>query len=338
MSVLLVGCASPRHFELAGADSNIVFPAAPDSAKLRYQGTLIGEANLARDITDTSRLKKIGQFIIGLPRYQIKPENMVRPVAAVADVNGTLYVVDGGKKSVLRIDPLDASVKWIKTAGKNQSFASPIAIAEIWDGLIAVSDSALGVVFVFDSLGNPVTTLGKNVLERPVGLVYDTLNDHLLVADSLADNIKVFDRAGVLQDVIGSSGTVAGQFNGPTYLAYKAPWLAVSDTLNSRIQLINLVSEEIRIIGQQGLRIGNFVRPKGVAFDSDFNLYAVESYHDYLLIYNLEGALLMAIGGNGQQHGQFNLPGDLFIDANDQIYIADTLNGRVEVFQYLGDS
>jgi len=119
-------------------------------------------------------------------------------------------------------------------------------------------------------------------------------------------------------------------------LAYKAPWLAVSDTLNARIQLINRVSGEVRTIGQRGVIQGNFVRPKGVAFDSEYNLYAIESYHDYLLIYNIDGAFLMALGGSGQQHGQFNLPSGLTIDTDDKIYIADTLNGRVELFQYLG--
>jgi hypothetical protein len=334
---VLVGCASPpRHFELAIPASSVVFPPPPNEAKIAHVGTIIGESNLVRDITDTTPLKKIAAFIIGLPRTQKTLDNVVRPVATAVDTAGVVYVVDGGKKAVLRIDTFAGTASWITVASPSHSFESPVAVAAIWDNQIAISDSSLGRVFIYDAQGNYVSNMGYSLLQRPVGLVYDQINDQLLVADSLADNIKVFDRAGVIQDVIGSSGTEAGQFNGPTYLAYKAPWLAVSDTLNARIQLINRESDEVRTIGKRGLIIGDFVRPKGVAFDSDYNVYAIESYHDYLLIYNIDGAFLMALGGSGQQHGQFNLPGGLNIDTDDKIYLSDTLNGRVELFQYLG--
>lgn len=336
--LFLTGCASPpRHFELATVESAIVFPPPPDTAKIAYVGTVIGESNLVRDIRDTTGLQKIAKFIIGLPRTPKALENTVRPMSTIIDSAGMIHIVDGGKGAVLRLDTVNGDVGWVTVASKGVAFTTPIAITPIWDNQLAITDSTLGQVFIFDSLGQPVATLGKSILKRPVGIVYDTDNDQLLVADSMDDNIKVFDRAGVLQDVIGSSGTESGQFNGPTYMAYKSPWLAVSDTLNARIQLINRTTDEIRVIGTRGIRIGDFVRPKGVAFDSDYNLYAVESYHDYVLIYNIDGAFLMALGGNGKQHGQFNLPSGVSVDAEDKIYISDTMNGRVEVFQYLGD-
>jgi hypothetical protein len=45
--------------------------------------------------------------------------------------------------------------------------------------------------------------------------------------------------------------------------------------------------------------------------------------------------LLMAWGEEGRGPGQFYLPGGLFIDEQDRIWVADTYNRRVQVFQYL---
>jgi hypothetical protein len=46
----------------------------------------------------------------------------------------------------------------------------------------------------------------------------------------------------------------------------------------------------------------------------------------------------MAFGGEGAAVGQFALPSGITIDAGDRIWIADSLNRRVQVFQYLTES
>jgi hypothetical protein len=55
-----------------------------------------------------------------------------------------------------------------------------------------------------------------------------------------------------------------------------------------------------------------------------------------LLIYNQLGEFLMAIGGNGEAPGNFHLPGGVWTDSRNRIFVADTLNSRVSVFQFLG--
>ncbi|MDD5316396.1 MAG: SBBP repeat-containing protein, partial [Candidatus Cloacimonetes bacterium] len=88
--------------------------------------------------------------------------------------------------------------------------------------------------------------------------------------------------------------------------------------------------------GERGLYLGNLVRPKGVAVDSEGNIYVVESLHDYLLVYNREGQLLLALGGTGGDIGQFYLPSGVWVDSRDRIFVADMFNARVMIFQFLG--
>jgi hypothetical protein len=103
------------------------------------------------------------------------------------------------------------------------------------------------------------------------------------------------------------------------------------------VQVLDAETGAARLtIGEQGLSVGNLVRPKGVAVDGSGNIYVVESYYDHMLVYNKKGQYLMGIGGTGRGVGQFYLPSGIWTDAQDRIYVADQFNGRVMLFQFLG--
>jgi hypothetical protein len=55
-------------------------------------------------------------------------------------------------------------------------------------------------------------------------------------------------------------------------------------------------------------------------------------------VFDPEGNALFFIGRLGPRPGQVDLPEGIAIDENDRIYMADQLNGRVQVFQYLKDA
>ena len=92
----------------------------------------------------------------------------------------------------------------------------------------------------------------------------------------------------------------------------------------------------VRKFGQRGLYLGNLVRPKGVAVDSEGNVYVVESYYDSLLVFSTRGEFLLPIGGTGTATGRFYLPAGVWVDARNRVHIADMFNGRVVLFQFLG--
>jgi hypothetical protein len=53
-------------------------------------------------------------------------------------------------------------------------------------------------------------------------------------------------------------------------------------------------------------------------------------------IFNKDGDLLLTIGGQGQEQGQFWLPNGVFITKSNLIFVADTYNKRIQVFRYIG--
>jgi hypothetical protein len=43
---------------------------------------------------------------------------------------------------------------------------------------------------------------------------------------------------------------------------------------------------------------------------------------------------LYYFGAKGEHAGEFQLPSGLYIDHNDQVFVVDTFNRRVQVFHY----
>ena len=53
-------------------------------------------------------------------------------------------------------------------------------------------------------------------------------------------------------------------------------------------------------------------------------------------IFDLEGAFMAAFGSYGNRAGSFSLPAGILIEG-DRIYVADSGNGRIQMFRYRGD-
>ena len=78
---------------------------------------------------------------------------------------------------------------------------------------------------------------------------------------------------------------------------------------------------------------GLFRRPTDVAWDSQGNTYITDGYvNSRVAKYDKDGAWVKQWGSKGTAPGQFNLPHSIAIDRNDNIYVGDRSNRRVQVF------
>ncbi len=67
--------------------------------------------------------------------------------------------------------------------------------------------------------------------------------------------------------------------------------------------------------------------------DSDGNIYVVDALFDAVQVFGRDGTLLLGFGERGTRAGRFWLPNGLFIDTKDAIYVADSYNQRISVFE-----
>jgi DNA-binding beta-propeller fold protein YncE len=145
----------------------------------------------------------------------------------------------------------------------------------------------------------------------------------------------------------------AGQFNEPWGVAVDATrgWVYVADTWNHRIQAFDTTGQ---FLGQWGDGIlvdadfapggrpdtpYGFYGPRGVAVDNEGRVYVTDTGNERVLIYEvvevngqLQVSYLSQIGTMGPDLGQFLEPVGIAVDATGWVYVADTLNGRVQVF------
>ena len=315
-----------------------VWPAAPEQPRFVYAGTLTGEPNFRRPDAGSNRWRAFGRWLVGLDDDAVKPLVLQRPSALIGDEpRGRLYVSDTSRQAVFVFDEKGGELQlWERAAGL-LNFVAPSGLALGPDGELWVADAELGFVARLDAQGEPLGVIGRGQLQRPTGLARDAASGWLYVADTYAHQIKVFDAAGALQRVIGQRGEGAGEFNFPTHLAFADGRLYVTDTLNNRVQVFSAAGEPLPgQFGSRGLVLGNLVRPKGVAVDSEGRVYVVESYYDSLLVYSPSGEFLLPISGGGTAIGRFYLPAGVWVDTRDQVFVADMFNGRVLRLQFLG--
>jgi DNA-binding beta-propeller fold protein YncE len=206
------------------------------------------------------------------------------------------------------------------------------------DYLLAVSDSGLKQVFLLDRKGKLVRRIEKpGGFERPTGLAYDARRKWLYVVDTLASQVYAFDlRTGRLTQTLGNPGKLPGQLHFPTYVALDAQGrILVADSMNFRVQAFEPDGQISFLFGQQGNASGYMAVPKGIGVDGEGHIYVADSYFSVVQIFDKDGRLLLSFGGVGQAPGEFQVPTGLMVSGN-RIYVCDTQNARVQVFEYIG--
>lgn len=322
-----------------GDGATLAWPGPPEVPRLSYAGQLIGEVNFrAVEGFEEGAGIKFLRWIAGITGGRDEVLELIRPQSGMVDARGRILVTDAGRQAVVVFDESRPEFLIWDQASSGNSFLSPVGIVADGRGGYLVADADLGHLVRLGAEGEPVGHLGHRSLLRPTGLARDPESGEIYVADSGAHDIKVFDSLGELARTIGRRGARDGEFNGPTHLSFANERLYVSDTLNSRVQILSPNGNPLSSIGQRGLYVGNLVRPKGVMTDRDGHIYVIESYYDHLLVFNEADKLLLPIGGTGNEVGKFFLPAGAWTDDGSRLFIADMFNGRVVVLNYLGDS
>lgn len=315
--------------------SVVVWPKPPDVPRYAFIGHIYGESSSAEPGSIKAPMERFLAALVGLQENAESLINLVQPQQIVTDNNGRIYVTDSARQAVFVFDEkLSRFFVWDE-ANTSIPFLSPVGITFANDS-IWVTDSELSLVYQIKQNGELIKSFGRDVLNRPTGIAYDAVRQRLFVADTADSKIRIFNIEGELIDEWGSFGRKEGEFNRPTFLAYRGGRLYVADSLNARIQVFDSLGNSVQSLGHRGLYVGDFTRPKGITVDSDSNLYVAESYYDHVLIYNKSGELLMSLGGSGIGAGKFMQPTGIWVDPNDRVFVSDMLNSRISIFQYLG--
>jgi len=110
--------------------------------------------------------------------------------------------------------------------------------------------------------------------------------------------------------------------------------LFVSDTKLHRIMVFN---KDHKIEG--GINEGGLIDPAGMVVDNENRfLYVADAGRDQVMVYDADNLnLIRTMGTVGKKHtltepGQFAAPTNVALDADNNLYVTDMFNNRVEVF------
>ncbi len=329
MAALIFGCAELPPTEATVDASTLVWPSPPATPRIKFLYTVSSPDDFGNR---PGWFRRVLDVIKGSPK-----RSLASPAGIQRDREGRLYVVDTFYNAVHVFDPVRRDYYWFPKHPM-ESFMKPVGIAVGGQGRIFISDSQAAVVHVFEQHGKQyLRAIGADELKRPTGLAINNNTNELLVVDTLASRIVVFDAESLqFKRTIGHAGYDSTALHYPTNIHVAEDGLIyVTDSLNFRVQVLSPELRFIRHFGSAGDSPGYFSRPKGIAVDSEGHIYVVDALFDNVQVFDNEGRLLLAFGSPGHNQGQFWLPSGIYIDEQDRIYVADTYNQRVQVFQYL---
>lgn len=168
----------------------------------------------------------------------------------------------------------------------------------------------------------------KPVLVKPFGIATDSKH-RIYVTDTAQAVVFVFDRENHAVSYIGMEGNPKLQTPMGIHVDAKdRVWLA--DGSAHRIYAFDPKLTLRAAIGKPG----DLLNPVGLATDLSRNrLYVADSRLHCIVVYDTEtGLLITKFGKRGTANGDFNFPTDVTVDAKGRIYVADTMNRRVQIF------
>ena len=168
-------------------------------------------------------------------------------------------------------------------------------------------------------------------LVRPYGIAVDSKSRIYTVDEKV---LAVFIYSPETQKVELIKNGVQARFKLPTGLALDdADKLFVSDSELKHVLVFNKEHKLESSIGE------GMVRPAGLAIDNENRfLYVADSERDQVLVYDADTyKFLRAIGKPSGKHdltepGSFSRPTNVAVDKDGNVYVADTFNNRIEVF------
>ena len=108
--------------------------------------------------------------------------------------------------------------------------------------------------------------------------------------------------------------------------------IGVVDILNSRVQVISKEGQFVHQVGDFGVRPGQFVRPKGVAADSENRIYISDSYMALIQVFSVTGKFLYLLETRNDPN-KLSAPAGISVDSKNRLYVAEVFADRVSVFQ-----
>jgi streptogramin lyase len=214
-----------------------------------------------------------------------------------------------------------------------------------WAGVISIDPDTRGNIWVFhrsdptilkfDPSGKLVSSFGAGTFVQPHGMTIDRDGNVWVTDAQNKDNkgqqVFKFSPDGKVLMTLGKAGVVGegpDTFSGPSDVVVAPNGdIFVADghvaMSNGRIVKFSKDAKFIKAWGKLGSGPGEFNVPHSIAMDSRGRLFVADRSNSRLQIFDQDGKFI-------DQWKQFGRPSGVYIDKNDNIYVADSQSNATQ--------
>lgn len=335
LSLLFAGCAGAPVKERP----RIFYPSLPDKPRIEY----IGYYRSQHDFPKTpGQLRK--EMLLG----QDPPFAFGRPINVASCGDGRVFISDTLKD---KVSIYDFNKNTIHYLAEDANFQNPTGLAADADCNIYVVNTKRKMVYVYDKNEKPSFSFGgDDLFEWPVGVAVDAERGRIYVTDVRKHDVLAFDMKGnILYSMLEKAGKdadpVEATFNFPVDVDVASDGrVVVLDSMNARVKVYSPEGDFQAAWGRRGDSGQSFGLIKGLAIDSEDNIYVTDADSNSVKIFDIEGNPLTSFGSEYRQAGRgviaaagFYLISGIDVDPKGGIFIADQLAKSFQVFQFLTD-
>ena len=250
---------------------------------------------------------------------------------------GNILVLSRGPHPLMEFD---GTGQYIRSLGQGL-FDRPHGLRVDRDDNIWTTDVASHVVYKMNPDGRILLVLGVRgnagdmhpyghlpLFNEPNDLAFAANGDFFVTQGHGRGEPRVlkFDRDGNFIKAWGKKGKGPGEFDIAHSIAIDAKGLVyVADRNNQRIQVFDADGNYVRESRHPGTPCGLFI-------SSDQHLWLAHGHAGQVIKLDLDGKVLGVTGKQGKGLGQFGEAHFIALGPKDEVYVADTLNWRVQKF------
>ncbi len=291
----------------------IYYPSYPEVCDLQGEGWVYVADQANHRI---QKFNSSGDWVKSWGQQGTEPGKFVRP-KGVTVAGASIYVADSGNHR-------------IQIFKHNGDLQSPRL----------TTTSATGVFKHNEQITGSVSgARGRVISHSDSELTYESLSGSFTTSDVLSGEWGETASVDTIAQSAtwGVKGTDAGQLTKPTWIAVDSSKnVYVSEPSQDRVQKFDANGSYLLKLD------GTFDSPQGIAIDSDDDVYVVDQKNHRIQKFDSSGSLVTdwATGGRlgsfGAGDGRFRSPRGIVIDSDDQLYVTDTGNHRVQKFDKTG--